>query len=115
MFEASEIIFGILNTWQPLLDLGITIQPIISDDKTEYPFINYAISELPSYSKENKYPYNVSVRVYAEKYGDSLKIIDTIKDAFAAASQPFKYDGTIEPQADVYDQYYTESNYQFKK
>ena len=115
MFEASEIVFAILNGYQPLLDLGVEIQPIIADEKTDYPFVNYSISEAGKLTKDNAYPYSVSVQIYAEKYSISCKIADAIKDAFGAAEQYFKYEGTNQPQANVFGEMYTESNYQFKK
>ena len=115
MFEASEIVFAILNGYQPLLDLGVEIQPIISDEETNYPFVNYVISESGKLTKDNGFTYSISIQIYSKKYNVSCKIADAIKDAFGAAEQYFKYEGTNQPQANVFGEMYTESNYQFKK
>ena len=115
MFEVSEIIFSILNNDTKLTNLGIEVQPIISDQESNYPLVNYTVSEDASLTKDKMYPYNIGIRVYATTYKQSLQIIDAVFEAFKNATQKFNYQGTQEPQVDVFNQVYTQSNYKFKK
>ncbi|MFD1292634.1 hypothetical protein ACFQ5N_02190 [Lutibacter holmesii] len=116
MFEISKIIYQLLNSVQLLSDKNIDPQPIISAQSDDYPLVNYAISEGTTYSKENQLQYTASVRIYTDDdYDEALQIADAILEAFKDSAIRFKYNGTQEPQVDAYGQYYTESNYSFKK
>lgn len=114
MYQISISIYDLLKTIPLLVSKNIDPQPIISDQDAEYPLVNYAISESTTYSKENKLEYVASIRVYAENYLETLKLVDAIKAGFGASTIQFKYNGTTEPQVDAYGQYYIESNYSFK-
>lgn len=117
MQEVSEIIFGILNASSTLINLGVDVQPIISSQETKYPVVNYAIAEMAGTSKDGAFPYKISIRVYSETYDQTLQIVDAVYKAIDEAEQSngFKYNGTQEPQPDVFEQYYTQSNYSYKK
>ena len=115
MLEVSEIIYSILNADATLTGLGIDVQPVISDQSSKIPLVNYAVSELAGITKDGGYPYRISIRIYAESYKQGLAVADAVKNAFEAATENFRYDGTQEPQPDVDGEFYIESNYQLKK
>lgn len=114
MLEVSTIIITVLTT--ALENMGIDLQPIISDEKDNLPLVNYAISEDPQSTKDGAFPYNISFKIYTESYKQTLEIVDLIYTTIEASSvQGFKYLGTNEPQPDVYGEIYTETSYSFKK
>ena len=115
MFEVSEIIYTILNADATLTALNIEVQPVLSSQESTLPLVNYAVSEDASVTKDVMYPYNISIRVYAESYKQALIISDAVKTAFGNATQQFRYQGTNEPQIDIEEQVYTQSNYKFNK
>lgn len=115
MFEVSEIIFSILNEDAALTALGVDVQPLISDEETPYPLVNYTVSELAGTSKDGAFPYVIAIQIYAKTYGEGLVIADAVKDAIATSTVPnFSYNGT-NTQVNAFGEYYIESNYQFKK
>jgi len=114
MEQISETIFALLSANAVLISLNIDVQPIISDQKSEMPLVNYAISELAGITKDRAFPYSISIKVYSETYKQTLQIVDAVKTSFEAVGI-FKYNGTQEPQVDAYGQLYTESNYSLKK
>ena len=117
MLEVSEIIYSILNGSTFLQDLDVKVQPIIANQETNYPMVNYAIAELAGTTKDGLFPYNISIRIYSTTYRQTLQIADAIYTAIEESeySNGFKYNGTQEPQVDVFEQLYTQSNYQYKK
>lgn len=117
MLEVSEIVYSILNASSTLTSLGVDVQPIISSQESDYPVVNYAVSELAGTSKDGAFPYRISVRIYAKTYAQTLQIVDAIYKAIDESehSNGFMYNGTQEPQPDVLEQYYTQTNYSYKK
>jgi len=113
MFEVSEIIYSILNGNTALMAIATKISPLIADQKTVLPFVNYAIAEEGSYSKENKYPYQITISCFANTYNQSLQLTDAVKAAFGASAYGFKYEGSNPNYSDE-GVIYTTSNYQFK-
>jgi hypothetical protein len=113
MFEASKIIYSILNGNAALMALATKISPLVADQETVLPFVNYTISELGSYSKEGKFPYRVLIGCFAETYDQSLQLAEAVKTAFAASDYQFKYEGSNPNYSDE-GLINTVSNYQFK-
>ena len=113
MFEVSEIIYSILNGNAELMGLITKVSPLISSQKTAMPFINFMLAEEPTYSKENKYSYGLSINCFSEEYDNTLKIADAVKVALAEdQTMKFKYSGsTPDVQNGII---ITTSNYSFK-
>lgn len=114
MFEASEIIYSILNGNAALMQLATKVSPLVASQETVMPFVNFAISEEGSYSKEQSYPYVITIGCYAETYNQSLQVAELVKSAFEASEYKFKYEGSTPNYSDE-GVIYTASNYQFKK
>jgi hypothetical protein len=113
MFEVSEIIYSILNGNAALMAIAKKISPLVADQKTAMPFVNYAISESASYSKEGKFPYQITISCFAETYNQSLLLAEAVKTAFGASAYQFKYESSNPNYSDE-GLIYTTSNYQFK-
>ena len=113
MFEVSEIIYSILTGNTALMALVTKVSPLVASQSTVMPFVNYAISEDASYSKENKYPYQITIGCYAETYNQSLQVAEAVKTAFKETAYRFKYEGS-NPNYNEEGIIYTTSNYQFK-
>ena len=112
MFETSELIYAILNGYAPLMAVASKISPLLASQKTDFPFVNFTLSEEPSFSKSGRYAYGLTINCFAEDYDTTLQIADLVKDALAAHQIKFNYLGS-QPEAQD-GIIITSSNYSFK-
>ena len=112
MFETSELIYNILNGNAALMALISKVSPLISNEKTVYPFVNFVLTEDGPFSKEGNYNYIVSINCFSEEYDTTLKVADAVKTAMASSTIIFNYTGSTPSVQDGI--IITTSNYKFK-
>lgn len=93
MRSESDRIHEILKTDTDVIALVAVdnIFPLIADQGTQLPWINYHVSEDPTYSKEGKLEIIVSIGIYAKDYNAAAEIADKVRDAFLKDATPEQF------------------------